>query len=227
MQRVNDSVPLADQTFVALMNSVPNKTIEDAREDDLPEFMSACKKWCKKEASYVLGKIGKRFEKWKKDFLSFAFDPVAIVIWARCYRKHVAIFCNYYVWCTHKQDDVSKCDIFLVYRGDNCFQQTRPMTTEEFAKAQDGVGRVQAYLDELSLKENIQKMHKKQAKEYRRTVDKIESEEEGSESEGATSDEDLNLEKVMEEDSNKNDKAADVVPSGLDLRKQQNKKNRK
>ena len=99
------------------------------------------------------------------------------------------------------------------------------MTTEEFAKAQDGVGRVQAYLDELSLKENVQKMHKKQAKDYRCTVDKIESEEEDSESEGATSDEDLDLEKVMEDEgNNKNDKAADVVPSGLDLRKQQNKK---
>ena len=82
MQRVDDSVPLADQTSVALMNSVPNKTIEDAHDEDLPEFLSAWKKWCKKEALYVLGKIGKCFEKWKKDFLYFAFDPVAIIIWA-------------------------------------------------------------------------------------------------------------------------------------------------
>ena len=73
------------------------------------------------------------------------------------------------------------------------------MTTEEFGKAQDGVGRVQAYLDELSLKENVQKMHKKQTKDYRLKVDKIESED--SESEGATSDEDLDLEKVMEDES--------------------------
>ena len=77
---VYDVVSLADQTFSVLMNSVPNKTIEDACED-LPDFISSRKNWCKKEASYVLGKKGKHFEKWKKDFLYIAFDPVAI-IWA-------------------------------------------------------------------------------------------------------------------------------------------------
>ena len=148
------------------MSCVPNKDIDDARDEDIPNFMKLRRKWCQKEASYVLGKRGVRFERWKKKFLWFAFDAVAIMIWARCYRKHVAIVFNYYFWCTHKNDDVSKCDVVLVYRGDRCFQPTRVMTTDEYSLHQDGIARVQAYMDELSLKENVQNMQKKRAKDY-------------------------------------------------------------
>ena len=148
------------------MSSVPNKTVDDACDVDIPEFMSSHKAWCKKAASYVLYRKGKRYEQWKKEFLEFAFDPVAVMIWARCYRKHVAFFMNYHSWCTHKQDDVTKCDIVLVYHGGNCFQDSQIMTTQEFAKVEQSVARVQAHFDELALQENVQNMHQKKAKEY-------------------------------------------------------------
>ena len=163
-------------------------------------FIDSCKEWCKKAASYVLYRKGKHYERWKKQFLEFAFDPVAIMIWARCYRRHVAFFMNYYFWCTQKQDDISKCDIVLAFRGGTCFEAMRIMTTEEYAQAEQGVAHVQAYFDELSLKENVQNMHHKKAKEYRHKVDRIESsEEEDAESDGLMSEEKLDLEKFMEE----------------------------
>ena len=114
---------------------------------------------------------------------------------------------------------------FLAFHGGNCFQPTRLMSSDEFAKSQDTVGRVQAYLDELSLKENVQNMHKKQAKDYRWKVDKIESEEEDSDEECGTSDEVLDLEKVMEEDSTSKQANDNVVPPGLDLTTQPKGKN--
>ena len=127
---------------------------------------------------------------------------------------------NYYFWCTQKQDDVSKCDIVLAFRGGTCFEVTRIMTTEEYAQAEQGIAHVQAYFNELSLKENIQNMHRKKAKEYRHKVDRIESsEEEDAESDGLTSEEELDLEKFMEEA----DKPVDTgtkpgtSPKGLDL----------
>ena len=57
------------------------------------------------------------------------------------------------------------------------------MTNDEYSSHQAGIARVQANMDELSLKENVQNMHKKHAKEYRCTVDRIESsKEDGDES---------------------------------------------
>ena len=77
------------------------------------------------------------------------------------------------------------------------------MTTEEYAQAEQGIARVQAYFDELSLKENVQNMHRKKAKEYRHKVDRIESsEEEDAESDGLMSEEELDLEKFMKEADN-------------------------
>ena len=163
---VDEDMPLIDRMLSILMSSVPNKTVDDAHNVDIPEFISSHKAWCKKAASYVLYHKGKRYEWWKKEFLEFAFDPVAVMIWARCYRKHVSFFMNYHSWCTHKQDDVTKCDIVLVYHGGNCFQDSRIMTTQEFAKVEQSVAHVQAHFDELALQENVQNMHRKKAKEY-------------------------------------------------------------
>ena len=144
---VDEDVPLMDRTLDILMNSVQDKTVEDARYEDLPVFLGSRSK---KAASYVLERKGKRYERWKKEFLEFAFDPLAIMIWARCYRRHVAFFMNYHFWCTQKQDDVSKCDIILAFRGGSCFQATRVMTTEEYSKAEQEIACVQAYFDEIS-----------------------------------------------------------------------------
>ena len=135
----DEDVPYLDRTLYILMNAVPNKTIDDARYVDMPEFMESRKKLCKKAASYVLERKGKRYERWKKQFIEFAFDPVAILIWARCYKRHVAFFMNYYFWCTHKQDDVLKCDIILAFRGGTSFEATRGMTAEEYSKAEQGI----------------------------------------------------------------------------------------
>ena len=109
-------MPFIDQMLYILMNTVTNQTVDEARYEDIPDFIDSRKEWCKKAASYVLYRKGKHYERWKKQFLEFTFDPVAIMIWARCYRRHVAFFMNYYFWCTQKQDDISKCDIVLALR---------------------------------------------------------------------------------------------------------------
>ena len=217
-------MPLVDRTLYILMNSVTNHTVDEARYEDIPNFIDSHKQWCKKAASYVLYRKGKRYERWKKQFLEFAFDPVAIMIWARCYKRHVAFFMNYYFWCTQKQDDVSKCDIVLAFQGGTCFEVTRIMTTEEYTQAEQGIARVQAYFDEISLKENVQNMHCKKAKEYRSKVDRIESsEEEDAESDGLMSEEELDLEKFKDEADKPVDTgpSASKSPKGLDLQKSQ------
>ena len=227
-QCADEDVPFIDRTLHLLMAAIPDKTIDDARYEDMPVFISSKKNWCMKAASFVLERKGKRFERWRKKFLDFAFDPVAIMIWARCYRRHVAFFFNYYFWCTHKKDDVSKCDVVLAFRGGTSFEATRIMTTEEASQAEQGIARVQAYYDELSLKENVQNMHRKRAKEYRRKVDKIVSSEDESpsDSDGRTSEDDLDLEEAMESaDTGDNSKSLDQSDKALDMRKKQSSEN--
>ena len=226
LQRTTDEdVHIADRTFADLMTYVSDKDIDDAREENIPNFLQFHRKWCQKEASFVLGKRGLRFEKWKKQFLWLAFDAVAIMIWARCYRKHVAIVFNYKCWTTHKTDDSSKCDVFLAFRGENCFEPTRVMTTEEYTSHQDAIARVQAHMDELALWENMQKLHKRRAKDYKRNVDRIESSDKDQESGYfTTEDEELDLEGAMETDDSP---AAtnSTVPIGIDLRKHKTSEN--
>ena len=67
-------------------------------------------------------------------------------------------------------------------------------------------------------------MHRKKAKEYRRKVDRIESsEEEDAESDGLMSEEELDLEKFMDEADETVDTgpSASKSPKGLDLQKSQ------
>ena len=63
----------------------------------------------------------------------------------------MAIVFNYKCWTTHKMEDSSKCDVYLAFRGENCFEPTRVMTTEEYTSHQDAIARVQAHMDELAL----------------------------------------------------------------------------
>ena len=77
-----------------------------------------------------------------------------------------------------------------------------------------------------SLRENVQNMHHKRAKDYRRKVDKIESlDEESEEQDGQTSEEELDLEKVMEDKENGGTVVtSEMLNPGLDLSIQSNKK---
>ena len=70
LQRTMDEdMRIADRTFAHLMTYVSDKDIDDAREEDISNFLQFRRKWCQKEPSFVLRKRGLRFEKWKKQFL--------------------------------------------------------------------------------------------------------------------------------------------------------------
>ena len=59
LQRTMDEdVRIAHRTFADLMTYVSDKDIDDAREEDIPNFLQFHRKWCQKQASYVLRKRG-------------------------------------------------------------------------------------------------------------------------------------------------------------------------
>ena len=108
-----------------------NKNYKDAWED-LEHFVEDHPDTCKKLASYVAKKKNWKYEKFIKQFMYLALEPVGITIWAWCFRKHVAICVNSTFWTTNIDKDIDKCDVVLVYRGYNMFEDTRVMLHEEY-----------------------------------------------------------------------------------------------
>ena len=162
-----------------------NKTYEDAWEE-LEQFVANHQDWCRKLASYVGKKKNWKYEKFIKQFMYLALEPVGITIWARCYRKHVALCVNSTFWTTNLDKDIDKCDIVLVYRGYNMFEDTRVMLHEEYSFYSEAIARTQALVDEQSLKKNVTDMRKRSGKRKPGHI--------------SSDDSDLDLEDVMDDE---------------------------
>ena len=162
-----------------------NKTYEDAWEE-LEQFVANHQDWCRKLASYVTKKKNWKYEKFIKQFMYLALEPVGIMIWARCYRKHVALCVNSTFWTTNLDKDIDKCDIVLVYRGYNMFEDTRVMLHEEYNYYSEAIARTQAIVDEQALKKNVTDMRKRAGKRKPGHI--------------SSDDSDLDLEDVMDDE---------------------------
>ena len=178
------------RTLAILMAYIRGKDVDDG-ETDLVNFVKdpENKDWCEKLTSFLCKRFDKTHARFMCNFPFAALDVCGITIWARCYRRQVAIVFNTSFWCTSRDQDIHKCDIILVYRGSNSFEDTRVMTMEEFNTLTDNVGRIQALMDEKELSKNVSDMVRKRAKDYRKTVDRIESDD----------DSELDLEETLEQ----------------------------
>ena len=58
---------------------------------------------------------------------------------------------NSHYWTTHRGDDLKQCSIFLAYGGGLVFEDTQPMTEEQYRASAEAIGRVQAKFDEAKL----------------------------------------------------------------------------
>ena len=77
---MDEDMPLADRTFAELMSYVKDKDIDDAKDEDLPNFMQLWRKWCQKEGSYVLGKKGLQFKKMEGKN-AFGLHLMLLLLW--------------------------------------------------------------------------------------------------------------------------------------------------
>ena len=62
----------------------------------------------------------------------FALTLPGIFIWATCYHLHVAIFFNYGYWTSHYRHDLTQCNLFLLFRGNNIYDDTRMISSSEY-----------------------------------------------------------------------------------------------
>ena len=93
---------------------------------------------------------------------SFPLDEAGILITARAYKIHVAVFFNDSYWSTCADRDLNKCKVFLVYRGSLVFEDTRRMTTKEYQDHRPILRRLARYYDTVE-KEKVLDSIKRQA----------------------------------------------------------------
>ena len=135
-------------------------------DEDLPQFIETHGAWMEKISRFFLKYKKRKYKHYIQEWLfeAYPLDELGITIWARCYRKHVCIFVNSEFFTTHWNDDITKCGIHLVYRGDKVFEQTRLMTSAEYVAASSAIAQVQAKYDQLSLIAQKDKIYKNYAR---------------------------------------------------------------
>ena len=106
------------------------------RDKYLPHFVEQNEKWCKATATSYLAKKNKTWDRHKDEWLfreaPYAIDLLGLVIWVRCYHLKVAVFYEYSMWTTQRVQDIDKCNLFLLYRGNKIFDDTRLIRTAEY-----------------------------------------------------------------------------------------------
>ena len=105
--------------------------------------------WCKRVSKKYLKKRKIEYKQYRKEFLCSAFpmDLLGIGIFARAYKKHVAVFYDTKFWCTEINRDLSKVHIFLLYAGKMDFENTRRMHVWEYNNTRDIMQKFQTILD--------------------------------------------------------------------------------
>ena len=90
--------------------------------------------WVQKVTSNLLEKKNRKFENFLAEWLhgSFPLNEAGILIIARAYKIHVAVFLNNHYWITHAENDLNKCKVFLVYRGNLVFVNSRRLLSKEY-----------------------------------------------------------------------------------------------
>ena len=60
----------------------------------------------------------------------------------------MSVFANSHYWTTHIGNDIAQCSIFLAYRGNMDFDDTKPMTQDQFKASAEPIGWIQAKIAE-------------------------------------------------------------------------------
>ena len=117
-------------------------------KDFLPVWISEHEDWCRRISEKFLQKRKIAYKQYFKEFLhpAFPMDLLGIGIFARAYKKHVAVFYNTKFWTTEINRDLSKVHVFLVYTGQMDFENTRRMHVWEYDNTRDIVLKYQKTL---------------------------------------------------------------------------------
>ena len=140
LQMNDPEIPRGDRTYrlLCLYFRVDH---ENLKGEWLQGFKDTHREWLEEVLASFLRK-GKRHETLDSylKYLpveAFPLDLLAILIYARMCHEHVAVFVSERYWTNHVEDDFHKCRVFLAYRGELVFDDSRMMTGPEYALVRD------------------------------------------------------------------------------------------
>ena len=171
----------------------------------MPKFLDSHEEWCKTISQKYLEVKCKNWDQFKEDlfFEAYALNLVGIMIWARAYHKHVCVFFGYNYWTTHCDHDLQQVHVFLLYRGNNRFDETRRIGGAEYRSRYSEFTRLSHKIERHFKKIRDKKEQKHLAKQMRGDSDSSSSEEEDSTSPSDNEDGEgeLDMENMMDNDS--------------------------
>ena len=182
------------------------------RGEGLEEFAATHKSWIEKVSAAYLDRKKQRLDKFLHYLPCEAFpiDLLGILIYARICHEHVAVFVGEHYWTTHVDNDFKKCRVFLAYRGELVFDDSRMMTSIEYAAVRKDVNKyrnsIAKHNEKLEQKEK--ELDKKERERERAKELKKQQEQEHPKKRKVTnqieSDSENDLEKLLEETDNDN-----------------------
>ena len=178
--------------------------------------------WVKQVTEIFLQKKRMSFEQFRLQWLhgSFPLNTPGIMILARAYKIHVAVFFNNNFWTTDSCRGLERCTVFLLYRGSLVFDDSRRMTSEEFTEHKAWFKKLLKYYDKVHEENDLRKLHECAQRENRTPKNYVPSDEESEEiTELATFDKDTESEEEGEsssgssgvEEADRNEKQNDIV----------------
>ena len=156
LQFDSPGVPKAHKMWFILISKLKKiAPINDIKFDTLHQFVEDHEEWCEEVSRFVLGRKNMSWKRFKKTWLADAYplDEIGVTFFARCFKRHICILFNTHFWTTHKDNDPKQCSIFLAYQGNMVYEDTVPMTKDEYKASAEAIGRIQAKFDEKKLRE--------------------------------------------------------------------------
>ena len=126
--------------------------------------------WVKQVTEIFLQKKRMSFEQFRLQWLpgSFPLNTPGILILARAYKIHVAVFFNNNFWTTDSHHGLERCTVFLLYRGSLVFDNSQRMTSEEFTEWKAYFKKLSKYYDKVHEDNDLKKL-REHAKHENRT----------------------------------------------------------
>ena len=166
---------------------------DNIRKVHLPKFVDTHDTWYKSISKNYLDYKELTWRQFKKELFhpSFALSIVGVTIWARAYHKHVCVFFGYNFLTTHINHDLNKVHIFLLYRGNNRFDETRQIGRMEYRSMYKELTKSSWKIDHYFQKK----------KEKKELLERSESSSDDESSSHPSDDEiEFDMEQMMEED---------------------------
>ena len=133
-----EKLPEGQQTFAILADAF-RIDVYQARLQLFPEFIVKKRDWIEKVSAPLLGVKKRSIDDYLAEFLNpnMPLDEIGILLFSRMMHKHVVVFFNDLYWTTRSDNDITKCDCYLSYRGKCKYVNTVQLTKEEWNTRKD------------------------------------------------------------------------------------------